>query len=285
MAEPRLSIVTCCKGRLQYLKQALPTFVAQPESEVVVVDYDCPDKTGEWVASHFPDVRLATVTDAPHFNLSRARNIGAAQARAPWLVICDADDLLAPSFSSDLLRLTASGTYQRTLRNTPWGIKQQCVPLACETATFRSVGGYDDALRGWGIEDLEFIDRLRRAGVREVLGSATVAETLLQSRAESRRYYEHDVEISVVINHYYWKIKQRYFETAGRWFSDQQRYATYNSVERAVLGSVDDPEATFDISVASTTAPWSARLRASDVRTFLKQQSDALRQIEKSVAS
>ena len=45
----------------------------------------------------------------------------------------------------------------------------------------------------------------------------------------------------------------------------------------------DDPEATFDISVASTTAPWSARLRASDVRTFLKQQSDALSQIEKSV--
>ena len=278
MAEPRLSIVTCCKGRLRHLKQALPTFVAQAESEVVVVDFDCPDKTGEWVAAQFPGVHVVTVTDAPHFNLSRARNIGAAHARAPWLVICDADDVLAPSFSSELLRLTASGTYQRTLRNTQWGLKQQYVPLACETATFRSVGGYDDALRGWGIEDLEFIDRLRRAGIREVLGSAT-AKSLPQSKAESRRYYEHDVEVSVVINHYYWKIKQRYFETAGRWFSDQQRYATYDSVERAVLGSLDGPEATFDISVAGTTAPWSARLTASDVRTFLKKQSDALRQI------
>jgi len=278
MAEPRLSIVTCCKGRLRHLKQALPTLVAQAESEVIVVDYDCPDKTREWVAAQFPGVHVVTVTDAPHFNLSRARNIGAAHARAPWLVICDADDVLAPSFSSDLLRLTASGTYQRTLRNTQWGLKQQYVPLACETATFRSVGGYDDALRGWGIEDLEFIDRLRRAGIREVLGSAT-AKSLPQSKAESRRYYEHDVEVSVVINHYYWKIKQRYFETVGRWFSDQQRYATYDSVERAVLGSLDDPKATFDISVAGTTAPWSARLTASDVRTFLKKQSDALRQI------
>ena len=118
MAEPRLSIVTCCKGRLRHLKQALPTLVAQAESEVIVVDYDCPDKTREWVAAQFPGVHVVTVTDAPHFNLSRARNIGAAHARAPWLVICDADDVLAPSFSSELLRLTASGTYQRTLRNT-----------------------------------------------------------------------------------------------------------------------------------------------------------------------
>ena len=59
MAAPRLSIVTCCKGRLEFLKRALPTFVAQSDSEVIVVDYDCPDGTKDWVAAHFPDVRVA----------------------------------------------------------------------------------------------------------------------------------------------------------------------------------------------------------------------------------
>ena len=81
MALPRLSIVTSCKGRLKYLKQALPTFVAQTESEVVVVDYDCPEGTKEWVAANFSAVRLVNVTREPIFNASRARNLGARDAR------------------------------------------------------------------------------------------------------------------------------------------------------------------------------------------------------------
>jgi predicted glycosyltransferase involved in capsule biosynthesis len=283
MALPRLSIVTCCKGRLKYLKQALPTFVAQAESEVIVVDYDCPEGTKEWVAANFPEVRVVAINEAPVFNLSRARNLGAKGAQASWLVFCDADDLLSPSFSSDVLRLAEPSTYQRTLRNTRWGLKQQYVPLACETTTFWSIGGYDDAIRGWGIEDMEFVDRLRCAGVREVLGSATVAQTLPQRNLESRRYYEHDIEISVVINHYYWTIKHRYFERTGQWFSDEQRYSTYGSVERAVLGSLADPQATFDIPVVGSTTPWAARLTAPDVQSFLKKQSEKLRRLEESV--
>jgi hypothetical protein len=284
MADPRLSIVTCCKGRLSYLKRSLPTFVSQEDSEVVVVDYDCPEKTSEWVATQFPQVRLATVTEASQFNLSRARNIGAKHACTRWLVFCDADDLLTPSFSADLLSVAAPGTYQRALRNTPWGPKTQGVPLACEASTFLAVGGYDDALRGWGLEDFEFIDRLDRAGIREVRGSATVAQTLPQDRAESSRYYQHNIEVSFVINHYYCRIKQRYFETVGRWFTDEQRYSTYGRVEQAVLASLSDRghEATFDIHVASSGASWTARLAASDVRGTLKSHSEHLSQLSRS---
>jgi glycosyltransferase involved in cell wall biosynthesis len=91
MTSPTFSIVTCCKGRLEFLKRSLPTFVQQAETEVVVVDYDCPDGTKDWVAAHYPDVRVAAVADAPLFNLSRARNIGADVARGQWLVLCDAE--------------------------------------------------------------------------------------------------------------------------------------------------------------------------------------------------
>ena len=115
MTAPGLSIVTCCKGRLEHLKRALPTFVAQAESEVIVVDYDCPDRTGDWVAAHFPAVRVAKVAEAPIFNISRARNVGAGLARAPWLAFCDADNLLAPSFASEILARIVPGMYLRTL--------------------------------------------------------------------------------------------------------------------------------------------------------------------------
>jgi glycosyltransferase involved in cell wall biosynthesis len=267
MTDPRLSIITCCKGRLEYLKRSLPTFAAQSESEVVVVDYDCPEGTGQWVAAHYPRARLVAVADAPRFNVSHARNLGAQQARAPWLVFCDADDVLSPSFATDLLRKAKPGTYQRTLR----GSRPEAIPLACEAATFKAVGGYDDALQGWGLEDFEIISRLRQSGAREVR-SVAVGQNLQHSKAECDRYYEHVVETSVVINYYYCYIKRRYFETAGRWFTDQQRYSTYRSVAKAVLASLADVEgdATFDIPIVASEPPWAARLAASDVRRMSK---------------
>src|SRR5208283_3062821 len=172
MAAPRLSIVTCCKGRLEHLRRALPTFVGQSESEVIVVDYDCPDRTKDWVAAHFPTVRIAVVTEAPIFNVSRARNVGARLALAPWLAFCDADNLLAPSFAAEILARMLPGMYLRALRKTPFGPTKQWIPLVCEAATFWAVGGYDDALRGWGPEDEEFIDRLDRSGIKEAHGTA-----------------------------------------------------------------------------------------------------------------
>jgi len=267
MAEPRLSIITCCKGRLDYLKRSLPTFVAQPESEVIVVDYDCPQKTREWVAAHYPQARLIAVADAPRFNVSRARNIGAEHARAPWLVFCDADDLLTPSFSMDLLSKAMPGTYQRTLR----GDKPEAIPLACEATAFRAIGGYDDALQGWGLEDFEIISRLGSSGVREV-ESAAVGQNVPHSKAECDRYYEHVVEVSVVINYYYCYIKRRYFETTGRWLSDEQRHSTYRSVEGAIVTALSDSEgdASFDIPIVDSAPPWTAQLHTADVRRLFE---------------
>jgi glycosyltransferase involved in cell wall biosynthesis len=270
MAAARLSIVTCCKGRLEHLRRALPTFVEQSESEVIVVDYDCPERTKDWVAAHFPVVRIAIVTEAPIFNLSRARNVGARLARAPWLAFCDADDLLPPSFASELLSRMVPGTYLRTLRNTPFGPKKQWIPLVCEAAAFWAVGGYDDAFRGWGPEDRELIDRLGRSGIKEGLGTAALVETLPHSNAARSTYYEHTIDVSSVTGFHYAEIKRRYFETRGQWFTDSQRHSTYRAVEQAVLASLGELEgdATFDIRIAKSAPPWGARLTARAIRNF-----------------
>lgn len=281
MSAPKLSIVTCCKGRLEHLKRGLPTFVAQSASEVIVVDYDCPDRTKDWVATHFPDVRVAPVTDAPVLNVSRARNIGAKHARAPWLAFCDADQLLARSFASELLARLVPGTYLRTLRDTPLGPQKQGVPLACEAATFWAIGGYDDAFRGWGGEDSEIIGRLDRAGIREVIGAATLVETLRHSNAERSTYYEREIDVSMAINHHYARLKQRYFETRGQWFTDEQRHSTYRAVEQAVLDSLADPQsnAVFDIRIDDSDPPWTARLTAPGVRAYHEAKTELLSRV------
>ena len=248
----------------------MPTFIVQSESEVVVVDYDCPDRTKDWVAAHFPTVRIAIVTEAPIFNLSRARNVGARLAQAPWLAFCDADNLLAPSFASDLQTRMVPGTYLRALRNTPLGPQKRWTPLVCEAATFWAVGGFDDAFRGWGPEDQEFVDRLDRSGIKEVRGTAALVETLPHGNAARSTYYEHTIDVSAVISHHYAQIKRRYFETRSQWFNDSQRHSTYREVEQAVLASLTELEgdAIFDIRIVESTPPWTARLTARAIRNF-----------------
>jgi len=266
MTGPAFSIVTTCKGR----QRALPTFVAQAAAEVIVVDYDCPDRTKDWIAAHCPEVRVAAVTESPIFNLSRARNIGAELARAPWLVLCDADNMLAASFTREVQRLVVPGTYLRISRDTPQGVRKLNIPLVCEAPTYREIGGYDDALSGWGAEDWEFVQRLEHRGVREVLGPATLFESLPHSNDLRSRFHEHDIYVSMVINHFYAKIKERHFQTRGRWLTAGQRHATHDQVRQAVLASLADPQghALIDVSIEGAVPPWTARLNMTEIRRY-----------------
>lgn len=267
-APPTLSIVTCCKGRLEHLQRALRTFVAQVEAEVIVVDYDCPDRAKDWVAAHFPTVRIASVTEAPIFNVSKARNIGARLARGPWLVFCDADHLLPPSFASEVLAQINPGTYLRIHVSTPLGPKKRWMPFACEAAAFWAVGGYDDAFRGWGTEDQELAERLDQSGVKDAGGAPVVVEALPHSDAARSAHYEHKIDVSGAINHWYAQVKHAYFQTSGQWFTDSQRHSTYRLVEQAVLAALAqaDGDLTFDIGIAESRAV--VRLTARAIREF-----------------
>lgn len=281
MIAPSLSIVTTCKGRLAHLRRTLPAMVSQRESEVIVVDYDCPDGTGNWVRMNFPAVRVAVVTDAPEFNVSHARNVGAEFATAPWIAFCDADQFLSASFAAEALCRLGPGAYLRTLRDTPWGPKRQGCPVVCERASFHAVGRYDDAFHGWGAEDWEFIDRLDRCGLREVLGEPALVATLTHSNEMRYSWYANAIDVSMVVNHHYARIKQRYFETRQQWFSDEQRHATYRQVDESVRASLADPRAemTFDIQIPGAVPPWTARLTAAAVREFHRVRNEALSRV------
>ena len=69
-----IACVITCKGRLHHLKQTLPLIVAMGTSEVIVVDYGCPDGTGDWVEANFPGVTVVRVDDDPGFSPARSRN-------------------------------------------------------------------------------------------------------------------------------------------------------------------------------------------------------------------
>ncbi|PNU06852.1 hypothetical protein A8V01_01370 [Novosphingobium guangzhouense] len=93
-----------------FIDAALHSVLAQTlrQIEVVVVDDGSTDETAEIVRDHVgkdPRVRLM---DGPRMGLSAVRNTSLAAARAPFVAIVDADDLLHPQHLEWLLEHQAA---------------------------------------------------------------------------------------------------------------------------------------------------------------------------------
>src|SRR5262249_3949466 len=148
------------KGRLAHLKQSLPSYLAQPATEVIVVDYDCPDGTAAFVEREFSAARVVKISDRPHFNVSHARNLGAAQATAEWIAFVDADIVLAPDFATGnaarMAEARAFFHYQKIDKVTGSAFGT-CLVRRADVA---AIGGYDEIMDGYGGEDQDFYFRL-----------------------------------------------------------------------------------------------------------------------------
>ena len=155
-----ICFVTTCMGRLSALRQSLGSMLEQANSSCVMVDYSCPDGSGDWVIAHHPSVRVVRVPGQAHFNLAAARNAGARAADAPWICFVDADVVLESGFASELSRILSPGGYYRVVSR-DGGIGGT---FACSRADFERVGGYDEVYRGWGEEDNDLYDALQFVG-------------------------------------------------------------------------------------------------------------------------
>ncbi len=123
--------------------------------------------------------------------------------------------------------------------------------------------------------------RLNRRGLREVLYPAALVQTLQHTNEARSSHYEHKIDVSMVINHHYARIKERYFDTRGHWFTDDQRFATYGLVEQAVVASLADPrsDTMFDIGIAGSIPPWTARISTASVRQYHDLVVDGLSRV------
>lgn len=157
-----ITYVTTCKGRLEHLRQSLPRVAAQPQVKIIVVDYGCPDGSGQWVKDTFPQVRVVRVDDDPGFSLTRARNAGGEAADTPWLAFFDVDILVADDFFRTVSENLVGGFYYRADPATAqtWG------SVICEREAYLKVDGYDTVYQGWGGEDDDFYALLEFAGCK-----------------------------------------------------------------------------------------------------------------------
>ena len=190
------SIITTCKGRLEHLKKSLPTMVAQPCNEVIVVDYSCPEGTGKFVSENFPSVRLVSVEGQDHFSNWKARNAGAAIATSNVLVFIDADILLAENAIEWISANVPPRTYGFFDSPTSRAFNRGGPRLAANqlkgfqvvpTPAFRRAGGYDEVLEGYAAgadTDLEL--KLSMLGLRRRALDPGIVKSVIQHDAPSR---------------------------------------------------------------------------------------------------
>jgi len=152
-----LALITTCKGRLSHLKESLPFFVKQFPL-VVVVDYDCPDGTADWIMANEHDTCVAIkICNQPLFHKTKALNAGAREAMAlgaTRLVFADADTLV-PDTLADYL--DGRPEYEMVLTEPHHALIGF---LSVSVPRFRLVSGYDERYIGWGYEDLDMRLRL-----------------------------------------------------------------------------------------------------------------------------
>jgi glycosyltransferase involved in cell wall biosynthesis len=186
---PTFSIITTCKGRLEHLKLSLPAMLAQADSEVIVVDYSCPESAADYVDAQFPKARTVRVEGEEAFSNWKARNAGAAVARGAFLVFCDADIVVAADATEQLAKLIAPLSFgyfknvvskEAARADSALSANQLKGFQVIPRASFNEAGGYDELLAGYAAGgDTELEDRLRILKLEPIaLGTALIERVL-----------------------------------------------------------------------------------------------------------
>jgi glycosyltransferase involved in cell wall biosynthesis len=236
----RFSIITTCKGRLRDLQRSMPQFLKQGDSEVIVVD-----GTGAYVAQTWPGIRVVAVKDQPGFNISDARNRGAAIASGELLVFLDADVILADN-AAVLIELVgpAYGLFSYPVNNS---LRGSCI---VRRSDFVRVGGYDELIDGYGGEDLELYSRLRLIGLSKVmLAPGIVSEVIDQAIEDKERFRGPDLKRQFLRGQLYTSIKEMLVRELGNPVLDMDlRQRLMNQVDERI-DAVYSGEAEFVLEV------------------------------------
>jgi glycosyltransferase involved in cell wall biosynthesis len=147
------------------------------EIEVIVTDNNSTDRTAEVAREAGARVVFEAVNQ-----IARARNAGAGQARAAWLLFLDADSILAPRNLQAVLELAVDqrvvgGGCVVGLDERPWSVRlllgvwntiSRCFRWAagsflfCRREAFEAIGGF--SLELYAAEEIDLSRRLKRHG-------------------------------------------------------------------------------------------------------------------------
>lgn len=206
----KVSIIIPCKNRLDHLQQTLPLVLSQeyPDFEVVVVDYNCPQKTWQWVEGLVsPKVKCVVADVGPdEWSLSAARNFGYKHSTGDMLFFLDADaKLLEKDFLTRHVEHCVDGSFI-----CGWGCGTATGCMMLRRSAFELVRGYNEAIKSYGYEDIEIFNRLQQGLAQEKRNWISGIECI--AHGDEWRNYYHGGKDPMQTNEENWHIAQREFK-------------------------------------------------------------------------
>lgn len=164
-------------NRLPYLKRTLQKNIEEnahfPGIEFVVLDYNSPDGTENWIGENMSAYMESGVLkyyktyEPEDFYLSHSKNMSVKLASGDIICNIDADNYSGPGYAawvSEVFERNGMKTLITTTTKDEIPYRDQGGKLCFSKELFLSINGYDESMRGYGMEDIDLVNRLEKAG-------------------------------------------------------------------------------------------------------------------------
>jgi GT2 family glycosyltransferase len=179
---PLISVLIPTHRDMHLLKKSLPVFLASPQKfEVVVINNDPSQNVREWLDSHFDD-HVKVIDMGWEAGFVRAINTGIRQTTGEFVMLCNADLFLSPTYADEILsffdqRATAGAASGKILR---YEITDDRATDIIDTAGLMMGRNRRALVRGEGERDVGQLE-----GVEQVFGNDGVGLILRRRALES----------------------------------------------------------------------------------------------------
>ncbi len=171
----KISLCTVCMNRLKHLKQTTRLNITgnlhRPNVEFVILDYNSQDGMEDWAKNNLDYyiksglIKYYKTYEPAHFNMSHSKNLVMKLATGNILCMIDADNFAGPNYV-DFIDSVFGGNNKNLLLTT---LPKNDIPngnvggkLSFRSECFASVNGFDESFVGYGMEDIDIINRLEK---------------------------------------------------------------------------------------------------------------------------
>ena len=163
----KLSFTTVCMDRLFHLKETLPSNIedtADIDREFIILNYNSKDRMNEYLWNHFQSeiksglVKVFYTKTPKYFKMSHSKNVAAQQAQGDILVNLDADNFVVKGFGEWVLEQFTDDP-NIVCRHDSQRVASVGGKIAISKRNMLRIKGYNESLKGWGFEDVDFMQR------------------------------------------------------------------------------------------------------------------------------
>lgn len=166
----RISFVTVCMNRLEHLKKTLLKNILDNSddfADFILIDYNSSDGLEKWVSDNFilylnsGKLKYFKTTEPDFFHRSHSRNLGFKLSDKEIICNVDADNFLGKNFSRYIKKQFEENNIVFLYSDYS---KDTLGRVAVLKEYFLKIHGYDESFIGYGFEDIDIINRLKKVG-------------------------------------------------------------------------------------------------------------------------